>query len=527
MKSTKFSKLAMLALVCVLAVCAIVGISASAETEAPVAEIESANVAYNDMVQLAFTVKATDALPEGAVLGIMTWAADTAEFTAENATYSTFEASEKDNVTYYKTAGIPAPEMDTPIYVAAVYKANGVVTIAETPFEYSALQYAGTRLTESDVTANQAKLYQNLISYGIKSDAVFENAANYAFVKAVNGTIGSAGAEIGGWMNKTVLLRAEAKNADDKYFIKWVDKNGETVSENRLAFVTVTEAGITEYTAVFGEKADSAYANTSNFESLSEGKVELPSPDLAAAPTLDAYNKTYYEKCWVNTLSLGSMSSTYAIAPLTEKINGVNTLVTDSEGKYMVGVADNYYVTEAPNNDKEVYIEKANTPRGYTNNFSKSIAGTHQAIEFDLTYENITRIGIANSFNIALKDSKGAAVSLRTNLDLSKALNMSFCDQKATNAENNNRSYFSKAATIAKGATLTVKVVIDVENAAMVIYANGNSLGSLPLAGWGSYAKVAETFVLDEALTITGFSVSAASGNGNSISFDNVTYLAN
>ena len=522
MKNTRFLKLAMLVLVCALSVCAFAGVMASAEDAAPAAEIESANVAYNDMVQLAFTVTSAN-LPEGAALGIMTWEADVAEFTVETAAYSTFDANVKDGVTYYKTAGIPAPEMDTPIYVAAVYKADGVVTVAETPFKYSALQYAGTRLTEANVTAKQAKLYSNLINYGIKSDAVFENAENYAFVKAVNGTIGSAGAEIGGWTDKTVLLRAEAKNAAGKYFIKWVDENGETVSAERLAFVTVTEAGITEYTAVFGEKADSAYANTTNFENLFAGEVTLATPDLSAAPTQDAYNTTYYGKCWTGSITLAGMTSTYAIAPLTEKIDGVNTLVTDADGEYMVGVKDNYYVTETPDGDKEVYIEKATTPRGFTNNFAKGTAGTHQAIEFDLTYEDIARNSIANSFAIKIKDSAGTEISFRTNLELNGGTRMAFCDQKATNEANKNRSYFANSAYIGEGSTLTVKAVIDVENAAMVIYANGNLMGSLPLSGWGSYK---DTLVLDEALTITAFSISAESGSGNSISFDNVTYLA-
>ena len=114
MKNTRFSKLAVLVLVCALALCAIIGISASADEAATKAEIETANVAYNDMVQLAFTIKAEN-LPEGAVLGIMTWADGTTNFNAATANYSTFEASEKDGKVYYKTAGIPAPEMDTPI----------------------------------------------------------------------------------------------------------------------------------------------------------------------------------------------------------------------------------------------------------------------------------------------------------------------------------------------------------------------------------------------------------------------------
>ena len=50
-----------------LMVCGIVGIIASAEDNT--LKIENANVAYNDMMHLTFTLTGTDALPDGAVAG--------------------------------------------------------------------------------------------------------------------------------------------------------------------------------------------------------------------------------------------------------------------------------------------------------------------------------------------------------------------------------------------------------------------------------------------------------------------------
>ena len=365
MKNTRFLKLATLVLVCVLSVCAFVGIIASAEDAVPTAEIESANVAYNDMVQLAFTVTSAN-LPDGAALGIMTWKADAVEFTAENAAYSTFESSEKDGVKYYKTLGIPAPEMDTPIYVAAVYKVGNDVTVAETPFKYSALQYAGTRLTESDVSAKQATVYENLIEYGISSDTVFEGDEDYAFVKAVNGTIGSAGAKIGGWMGKEVLLRAEAKNGDGEYFIEWQNAAGESISNKRLAYVTVESAGITEYTAVFGERTESPYANTYNFEYLTTGQLTKTPTGMTSLNNFGAYNS--------------------------------------------------YYITENNSGDKQLFIDRLQGGGG-SYGVSVPIGSTEQitAIEYDIEFNEAVKAGVFNNTNFTIKNSAGKTAIVRMN----------------------------------------------------------------------------------------------------------------
>ena len=525
MKNIKFSRLATLLVVCALAVCAITGVTASADDAAPAAEIETANVAYNDMVQLAFTITTTEDLPAGSELGIMVWAADTAEFTVHNAKHTTFASSEKDGKVYYKTAGIPAPEMDTAIYVAAVYKADGVITIAETPFRYSALQYAGTRLTEAGITAKQASLYEDLIAYGISSDDIFENAENYAFVKANNGTIGSAGAEIGGWLGKTVLLRAEAKNAAGEYFIKWVDEEGATVSENRLAFVPVTETGITEYTAIFGDKADSAYANTYDFESLTTGDVQITNPNLFSAPGSTAYSKIYYEKCWATTTTLGSLAITSSMAPVTIVIDGTKTLVTDEYGKYSVAVRDKYAITQSLYGDKEMFIDRFICPQGYVNKFTNSVSGVAQAAEFDLTLHNFERSGIANSVTIQIADKNGKTMDVRLNLSCDKNINPPVLTIQDQPSDTNNRhTYTDGSEAYSIGATYTMLTSFNYENGTVDVAVNGVSYGSLPLSNWGTYKS---EFVFDEEITIKYISINCESGSGNDLSIDNVTFLAN
>ena len=420
MKNTRFLKLAMLVLVCALSVCAFAGVIANAEEAAPTAEITTANVAYNDMVQLAFTVTSAN-LPDGAVVGIMTWEADAVEFTAENAAYSTYKASEKDGVTYYKTAGIPAPEMDTAIYVAAVYKVGNDVTVAETPFKYSVLQYAGTRLSETNVSAKQADVYENLIKYGINSDAVFAGDENYAFVKTVNGTIGSAGAEIGGWMGKEVLLRAEAKNADGKYFIKWQNAEGETVSGERLTYVTVTEAGIAEYTAVYGDKAASAYASTYDFEALETGK-------LTTTPSGLSFSNN----------------------------NGTN---------------NQFYITESLNGDKQLLIDRLVSGSKSYSAFYKLPTG-NQITAFEYDYELVESVvgntNVPNQVTFTMKDGDGTEQNVRLNyeFDLTNEKLCFYLESSKGSSDKTLRDEDGKIAYLdtLQGSTMTIRYALDLDN---------------------------------------------------------------
>ena len=108
-----------------LLVCSVVALSASAEDSLA---IEYANVAYNKMTQLAFTIKGTPA--EGAEVGLAYWGYDvTGEKTLDNATVS-FEKGNLDGKTYWLTPGIPASVMSEKVTVAPVTRdAEGKATI--------------------------------------------------------------------------------------------------------------------------------------------------------------------------------------------------------------------------------------------------------------------------------------------------------------------------------------------------------------------------------------------------------------
>ena len=117
MKNMKFIALIVAA---ALLVCGAVGIISSAEEKHM--EIDSANVAYNDMMHLAFTLKNTDTIPEGAEAGVAIWNSEKSDYTAKNASFVTFNANVDEETVYYKSEGVAAPEIGNVIFVAACYK---------------------------------------------------------------------------------------------------------------------------------------------------------------------------------------------------------------------------------------------------------------------------------------------------------------------------------------------------------------------------------------------------------------------
>ena len=420
MKIKSFSKIALLLVLCLTVLCA-VGIAASADgEETPIAKIDTANVAYNDMLHIAFGIEVLGTLPEGAELGIIAWEADVVEFNVATAFYATFNANTKDGQTYYKTRGIAARDMDTPIFVApCVRDSKGAITVIGEQLKYSVLQYAGSRLASANVSAKQAKLYEDLIAYGMSSDNVLNGEKNYAFVKTINGTVGSAGATIGGWAGKEVLLRAEAKNADGEYFIKWVDANGDEVSKNRLHYVTVTEAGIAEYTAIFGAKADSTYANTYNFEK-------------------------------------------YVADELVKDSSLENGYIKPSAAYHR------YCITESLSGDKQLLLDRLATANvdGYQAKFYSSSYQSN-GVELDLEFTEEIIAGTHNNITLKLKDANGKFATVRLNLtyastDNEKKFNfyVEGTGNPTVNDDNGTRVYIDAC----EGSTVTLKFLVDYDN---------------------------------------------------------------
>ena len=249
---------------------AVASLSASA---ADSLAIEYANVAYNKMTQLAFTIKGTPA--QGTEVGIAYWDFNvTGEKTLANATV-TFESGELQGKTYWLTPGIPAPEMSKKITVAPVTRdANENVTLAGALYEYSIYDYVKDRLSDSNVTDAQMKLYYNLVKYGNSAEKVINNAITFPYFVAENGEIGNSGKSLAlATAGDKLTLRANTVNANGDYFLYWTAPNGDKIYD-RVTAVTAGAANTT-YKANYGAKADSAYAGSENLNALSVGEYNL------------------------------------------------------------------------------------------------------------------------------------------------------------------------------------------------------------------------------------------------------------
>ena len=233
---TKFSKIFLLLAVSVLLVGCIT-IAASAEGEATLA-LDSANVAYNDMMQLAFTLKG-DA-PADAGVGIAMWNGKQDSYTAANASYTNFVGDVDNGVLYYKTPGIAATDIGTSYYFAACYKLDGETVICGEIYEYSIAKYVASRLDDGDATQNQAELYDNILLYGLAAGGVLEKSS-YSVIKCV-----TAEATV------TYVYFGEALNITADGCTGWKNAADESVSESAELTVDGIELGqIITYTAIY------------------------------------------------------------------------------------------------------------------------------------------------------------------------------------------------------------------------------------------------------------------------------------
>ena len=174
MKSRKSFKLLALVAVLSLILGAMMCIGASAEADAAVA-VDSANLAYNEMMHIAVKLECTEELAEGDVLGLLVWDSSVeGDLTADNATYTTYtEKEDKNGVKYFTTQGIAAPEMADEFSIAGCIKAaDGTVKIG-TVVTYSIVEYLNDRIATDGITAEQLDLYKKTLAYGKAAGAVF------------------------------------------------------------------------------------------------------------------------------------------------------------------------------------------------------------------------------------------------------------------------------------------------------------------------------------------------------------------
>ena len=244
MKNVKRFKIFALIAALALIIGAYAVITASAEGECAL-EVENANVAYNDMLQLVFTLKNVDTIPSGAEAGILMWNEAKNEYTAKNAKYSDFTTDIDNGVKYYKTPGIAAADIGTTYYFAVAYKLDGEVTIVGEIFEYSIAKYVASRLDDADVTANQKELYDNILAYGLASDSVLDADDTYAVIKTVIDGASATDVSFGEAFTTT------APEIEGKTFAGWY-LDGVLISEDATLTLEKVELGkIVTYVAKY------------------------------------------------------------------------------------------------------------------------------------------------------------------------------------------------------------------------------------------------------------------------------------
>ena len=348
-----------------LLVCSVVALSASAEDTLA---IEYANVAYNKMTQLAFTIKGTPA--DGAEVGLAYWGYDvTGEKTLANATL-TFENATLDGKTYWLTPGIPASEMSKKVTVAPVTKnADGSVAIAGALFEYGIYDYVNDRLADNNVTDKQMKLYTNLVKYGNSAEKVINKAnPTIPYVIAENGEFASNGKSLYlASAGDKLTLRANTINADGDYFLYWTAPDGSKIYD-RVTSATAGAANAT-YVANYCAKADSAYGGNFSFDALAAGQLSLV-PSTIGTPALSGgiYTVTH-SKSFLN----GALELAYAKIQVVSDTDLTVVKTTDLSIK-------------EENGNKYIFLGKAGLGGTQYLSFYDRSGISNERIEVEMTY---------------------------------------------------------------------------------------------------------------------------------------------
>ena len=371
MKTNKKHLLAVLVLAvltCVMLVC----LPSAAESTLAEGElaIEYSNVAYNEMTQLAFTLKGTPA--EGKEAGIAVWDSSvTGEKTVANATFINFSYGILQGKTYWLTQGIAANAMSEKLTVAPCVRdvANpSNVTIAGDFFEYSIYDYVKDRLSDDNVTEKQMKLYTNLVKYGNNAEKVINGSVNIPYVIANNGTINNSGKGLAlPAAGENFVLHADTINADGEYFLYWTAPDGSKIY-NRVATATAVAANTT-YTANYGAKADSAYGGNFSFDALAAGQLSLV-PSTIGTPTLSGgiYTVTN-SKSFLN----GALELAYAKIQVASDTDLTVLKTTDLSVK-------------EENGSKYIFLDKAGLGGTQYLSFSDKSGISNERIEVEMTY---------------------------------------------------------------------------------------------------------------------------------------------
>lgn len=462
-------------LVCSLS---IISIPAAAETTTgaeSALEIEYANVAYNAMTQLAFTLKGTVA--EGMEAGIAVWNPEiTGEKTLANASYTSFKSDALEGKIYWLTEGIAANAMSKKLTVAPVVRnaeTKGDIAVAGKLVDYSIYDYVADRLDDKSVTDKQMKLYYNLVKYGNAAEKVVNGSITYAYLAAENGEIASNGKSFAlTSAGDKLLLRASTINTDGDYFLYWTAPDGSKIYD-RVTPVTATAANAT-YKATYGAKADSAYAGSENLTTLNVGEYSLLTNNA-----IQTYGGSVY-------YTTGETSHFGGLV-----VAKGHTKVTSADDRTPL-IADLLEVREK-NGEKSIHYEKKFVQSGLTGSrvVLKNLgANGENRIDIDFSYNSTGWLGL--DWHIYANGGKethpGATFDSSGNFAI----------------------YGVKAGTFKRGEK--INLVIDLTETGLDFYVNGNYVTTKALS-WGTSSY------------FTGFGMTANSGCNWDVDFYSVNFV--
>ena len=236
MNKTRLRRALAVLITLLLTLGAAVGIYAAITADSGSAKVIAKNVEYEAELSLVFAVDSANVVG-GDTVSLLIWNAQRAdgEYTFENAdtvkeSYGTsaVEINGKSNALLFKTDKIAVDNLQHKFYIRTCIT-RGETKIYGEVFTYSVADYALQRLSEDDVTPDQAELYYNVLRYALAADAVLnpENAQvedNFVIFAADGMTFGTMGAKIATVYNgvKPFADNCVVKNAAGQV----VDANG-------------------------------------------------------------------------------------------------------------------------------------------------------------------------------------------------------------------------------------------------------------------------------------------------------------
>ena len=573
MRNMKFTKLLSVILAAVLLLGSFASVLSFAEDDVadePVqeeaavgVEIISKNLNYASRTEIVYAVEANGVKKTDSVV-MLFWNEAQAEdgYTYEKALYrKSFYGRDTiidvEGCYLFSSRGIAPKEINDSIYARPVIRhvdiVDGEAVVTYTygdVLKYNVGMYAAEKLAETDNSAAQNKLYTGLIEYAEAAGAKFgASEPDYMLAKVEDSaaSFGNFGAKYAIADNAGKLtLRAEAINAEGKYFIKWVDADGAEVATARVAKVDApTEAGVHIYTPVYGEAADSAYADTIGFQDYEAGEINVGAPNYASAPTTACYGSYSGTnmKRWNYSKTIGQVKYSQNVLPAYTAYDSeakTYTFAKNAFDHYVFGAKDSYIIKEDIDENKKLVVDRGQMGSGWTVGLTPAAADRTvlREIELDLGFETLTMNGVQVHVNVDLKDAAGKSFSFRTNLfsyyeDGKTHLYPEGNNSKSIRADDStDHKYFSSHSgeTFTLGISFVSETVGEGEEAVTTYYleytVNGEYFGRIDATLFKSSSKtcVESGFVLSDSVYINSASVNTVTANADNVVIDNVLF---